>query len=146
MTAIIRMFFLFALICLHNMFVGQVFAASELKSVGDAIRVHGRLSAYNGNPSCRIWIVGDSRVLGIHEAEEECPIPPEIHKILSEDIDDRAIYADFIVTPLSDYEAGVMQIVRVESAENIVVTNRKGRFLRRVSGVITANRPSEQKR
>jgi len=77
-----------------------------------------------------------NRILGIHEAEQECPIPPDLHQILKEDINDRLIYADFVVSPLTEYREGVMQIVSVESAENVVVTKRDMRFLKRLTGVI----------
>lgn len=83
--------------------------------VGEPFRVHGRLSVYNGSPSCRIWIVGTNRILGIDETGEECPISPSLLQILKEDINDRYIYADFVVSPLTRYKKGVMQIVRVES-------------------------------
>jgi len=102
----------------------------------EPLRVHGRLSVYNGTPSCRIWIVGTKRMLGIHEFEEECPIPSELHKILAEDINDRLIYADFVVRPLTERKDGFMQIVRFESAEDIVVTTRDRQFLRKFDGVI----------
>ena len=134
MKTIINVLFLVA-------FIGQVSTAAEIKPVNEPIRVHGRLSVYNGNPSCRIWIVGSNRVLGIRETDKECPIPPELDKILMEDINDRAIFADFIVTRLTEYKAGVMQIVRIESAENIVVTNRKEHFLRHLRGAIDAKKP-----
>lgn len=114
----------------------QVIHERRYEPVGEPFRVHGRLSVYNGNPSCRIWIVGTKRILGIHETEEECPILPDLLQILKEDINDRLIYADFVATPLIEYREGVMQIVRVESAENVVVTKRDMRFLKRLPGVI----------
>ncbi len=103
------------------------------------MRVHGRLSVYNGNPSCRIWIVGTKRILGIREFEEEWQIPAELHRILAEDINNRLIYADFVVQPLTGRKDGVMQIVRFESAENIVVTTGDRQFLRKIDGVIEFN-------
>jgi hypothetical protein len=114
----------------------QAIHETQYQPVGEPFLVHGRLSVYNGNPSCRIWIIGTNRILGIHETEEECPIPPALFQILKEDINDRLIYADFVVSPLTEYREGVMQIVRVESAENVVVTKRDMRFLKRLKGVI----------
>jgi hypothetical protein len=110
--------------------------ATRYNPVGEPFRVHGRLSVYNGNPSCRIWIVGTNRILGIHETKEECPVPPILSQILKEDINDRLIYADFVVSPLTEYREGVMQIVRIESAENVIVTKRDMRFLKRLTGII----------
>jgi len=41
-----------------------------------------------------------------------------------------------MVVPLTERREGVMQIVRLEAAENIVVTTSEGRFLKRIKGVI----------
>jgi hypothetical protein len=109
------------------------------KSDGTAIksfRVHERLSVSNGNPSCRIWIVGTKRILGIPEAEVECPIPARLSRALQENLNDRAIYADFTVVAVTKQREGVMQIVRLKSAENVVVTTRDGEFLKRMEGII----------
>jgi hypothetical protein len=114
----------------------QAIDKTRSEPVGKPFLVHGRLSVYNGNPSCRIWIVGTKRILGIHEVEEEWLIPSDLLQILKENLNDRCIYADFLVLPLTEYREGVMQIVRFESAENVVVTDRHGHFLRKVSGII----------
>ncbi|MBN2317476.1 MAG: DUF4431 domain-containing protein [Acidobacteria bacterium] len=106
------------------------------EAAAGSMQVHGRLSVYNGNPSCRIWIVGTKRILGIHEFEEGCPIPAELQQVLDEDIDNRLIYADFVVQPLTERKDDVMQMVRFESAENIVVTTRDRQFLRKIDRVI----------
>jgi hypothetical protein len=108
----------------------------QYEPVGEPFRVYGRLSVYCGNPSCRIWIVGTNRILGIREIEEKPLIPPGLHRILKEDINDRLIYADFVVSPLTRYKEGVMQMVKVESAENVVVTTHDMRFLKRLTGII----------
>jgi hypothetical protein len=106
------------------------------KAATKSFRVHGRLSVYNGSPSCRIWIVGTKRILGIHEAEKECPIPAPLSQVLEENLNDRTVYADFTVVPLTKAREGVMQIVTLKSAENTVVAARDGRFLKRIGGVI----------
>ncbi len=80
-------------------------------------------------------------MLGVKDARgSESTIPEELLEILREDIDDRLIYADFIVSPLTEYEEGVMQFVRVEKASNIVVTRSDMEFLRRVSKEIKRKR------
>ena len=85
--------------------------------VGGCVLVHGRLRAYNGNPTFRIWPVGTKRLLGVtgvHPGEE--PIMPT-------DLDasfDRDIYADFEVCPFTRQEPGVMQRVCIESSRNRV--------------------------
>ncbi len=101
-----------------------------------SLSVHGRLRVYNGTPSCRIWIVGTKRILGIHETDEECPIPTRLHQVLQENINDRVIYADFTVLPLTEHRKGIMQIVRFQSARNVVVTSMDGRVLKQIEGSI----------
>jgi hypothetical protein len=134
----LRVVFLFAILLSITQYVTAQEVVDEKRNepVGKSFRVHGRLSVYNGTPSCRIWIVGTNRILGVREAEKECPIPADLFQILKEDLNDRLIYADFVVSPLPEYREGVMQIVIVESAENVVVTKRDMRFLKRLTGVI----------
>jgi hypothetical protein len=81
--------------------------------------------------------VGTKRILGIRDAADpNVAMPEELADILLEDINDRQAFADFEVTPCTAYERGVMQIVRIESARNIVVTKRNLTFIRRVPGVV----------
>jgi hypothetical protein len=89
---------------------------------GACFTVHGRLRAYNGNPTFRIWPVGTNRLLGVtgpHPGEE--PILPDDLRC-GFDCD---IYADFEVCPFTAPEAGVMQRVCVEAAEKRVVMRKK---------------------
>ena len=82
---------------------------------GKCFVVHGRLRAYNGNPTFRIWRIGTRRVLGvtgIHPGDE--PILPE-GLACGFDCD---VFADFEVCPFSQDKAGVMRRVCVESAAN----------------------------
>ncbi len=91
--------------------------------------VHGRLSFYNGTPSCRIWIVGTKRLLGIRESgDEAADMPKELHDLMSWD---REIFADFVIEPLTPYKEGVMQTVRVVSVSKIVVTEKDKVILRK---------------
>jgi hypothetical protein len=133
-----RLLFLIVLVAVTQYALAQqtINETQRYELVGEPFRVHGRLSVYCGNPSCRIWIVGTNRILGIREIEEKSLIPPDLLQILQEDINDRLIYADFVVSPLTKYKEGVMQIVKVESAENVIVTKRDMRFLKRVTGII----------
>jgi hypothetical protein len=133
-----RLLFLIMLVAVTQFVLAQqtINATQRYEPVDEPFRVHGRLSVYCGNPSCRIWIVGTNRILGIREIEEKPLIPPGLHRILKEDINDRLIYADFVVSPLTRYKEGVMQMVKVESAENVVVTTHDMRFLKRLTGII----------
>lgn len=108
---------------------------SDEVATGPAFKVHGRLSVYNGTPSCRIWIVGTKRILGIAESSppEVAFMPVGLRQILT---DEHLIFADFTVVPLTKDEPGVMRRVRVAAAENIVITDGQLRFLRRVPGKI----------
>ena len=48
-------------------------AASACKARQDLVDschiVHGRLMAYNGTPTFRIWVVGTKRLLGVHQTQ-----------------------------------------------------------------------------
>jgi hypothetical protein len=95
---------------------------------GEIFTVHGRLISGNGTPSCRIWVVGSNRKLGVRELQDETPDMPEsLLKLLaygrSEDY--RAVYADFQVEALTPDKPDHMRMVRVISASKIVVTNGK---------------------
>ena len=81
--------------------------------------VHGRLRYFNGNPTARIWIVGTRFMLGVRDGEEGVYIPRELSDLMSFE---RDIYADFEVQPLTPFRPGVMRIVMIRSATNIVVT------------------------
>lgn len=114
----------------------QALSEERTRLVGEAFEIHGRLGVYNGTPSCRIWVVGTRKVLGIRETETECPIPPKLLQILREDINDRWIYGDFTIVPLTEPQEGVMQVVTLMTAKNIVVTTREGLFLKKVRGMV----------
>ena len=96
---------------------------------GQTLAVHGRLSFYNGNPSCRIWIVGTKHLLGIRESGDEVvDMPKQLRDLMA---GDREIFGDFVVEPLTPYRQGEMQTVRVVSASKIVVTERDKVILRK---------------
>jgi hypothetical protein len=92
----------------------------EYQIFGSSFNVHGRLSFWNGNPSRRIWIIGTKRMLGVRE---ETPLPENIDKLLVK-FDDE-IYGDFVVCPLTKSKKGSMQIVCVQSANNLIKKKRK---------------------
>ncbi len=86
---------------------------------GKCFVVHGRLRAYNGNPTYRIWRIGARQILGVTGAHpgEEPILPAGI--ACGFDCD---VYADFEVCPFTPEKPGVMQWVCVESAANRKVT------------------------
>src|SRR5207249_3245160 len=95
----------------------------------ERLNVHGRLMYYNGTPSCRIWVVGTKRLLGVRQSGDEVAyMPKRLRDLMSWD---REIFADFVVEPLTTYKSGVMQMVRVVSAAKIVVVENDKIVLRR---------------
>ncbi len=73
--------------------------------------------------------------------EKNVRSPMSCRRSLGGDINDRYIYADFMVTPLAPHGEGVIQPVKLVSAENVVVTNRDMHVLRRVPGIIKGKVP-----
>jgi hypothetical protein len=88
--------------------------------VGSCWSTHGRVSLHNGNPSVRIWPVNSKRVLGVREADPQL-FPPDLAARLTWETN---VFADLKVCPLTKQRAGLMQIVCVASAENLVVRSR----------------------
>lgn len=89
---------------------------------GSCFVARGRMRAYNGNPTFRIWKIGTGRLLGVtgvHPGEE--PILPA-GLACGFDCD---VFADFEVCPFTRERPGVMQRVCVESAANRKVVQRK---------------------
>jgi hypothetical protein len=78
--------------------------------------VHGRLSLWNGTPTRRIWKIGTRRMLGVREGFE---LPRNIRSYM--ETTDHQLYGDCEVCPLTREERGVMQMVCVESARNLVL-------------------------
>ena len=63
-------------------------------------------------------------------------MPEELLDILSQNPSDIQIFADFEVAPVTEFKKGVMQIARIISAENVVVTHRDLVLIRRIKGVV----------
>ncbi len=87
--------------------------------------VHGRLMAYNGTPSWRIWVIGTHRLLGIHEVDlnEEDIEHPLMPLTLHFDTGfDYTFFGDFEVCPLERQMPHTMQTVCVASARHIIRT------------------------
>jgi hypothetical protein len=87
--------------------------------VGPCFTIHGRMYAANGSPSYRIWIVGSNRIFGVHEGigETACSPPAMLDSLIRED---KLIYADFVVRPVTPDTPGLMRMVCVASARHIV--------------------------
>jgi len=98
--------------------------------VDKCFRLRGRMNYANGSPTVRIWPVGTGRVLGVSEGRFAVPgivnLPSDLQARLSWESD---LFADFIVCPFTPDQPGVMRLVCVDAATNVVVraTKRSGR-------------------
>ncbi len=84
--------------------------------VGKCFLVHGRMRAYNGNPTFRIWPLGTKRLIGVTGAK------PGQEPIMPQDLAcgfDCDVFADFEVCPFSVSTPGVMQRACIESAAHV---------------------------
>lgn len=86
--------------------------------VASCFDVRGRLSSWNGTPSARIWRIGTTRMLGVHN--DEIPVG-----LASRRTDfDTELWGAFNVCPLTRETAGHMQYVCIESWRDISVRQR----------------------
>jgi hypothetical protein len=86
--------------------------------IGACFTVHGRLSAWNGSPTMRIWRAGTKRILGDHD---DWPLPEELAKHMNWDVE---AWGDFEVCPFTKERPGAMQMVCIESVSNVVYKKR----------------------
>lgn len=106
--------------------VGADAEPQNYENTNQPFRFHSRLRIYNGNPTFRIWIIGPNRILGVKGGDlEPAEMPEKLEALMSHDTE---IYADFYVTPLTKYNKGVMQMVRIDAVENLVIY-RGGQFV-----------------
>ena len=96
------------------------------KVIGSCFTVNGRLSAYNGAPTLRIWKIGTRRMLGVSEQrfheEGYINIPDEIRNQVNFETD---LFGTFLVCPFTRQRTGEMQLVCVESGKNLETRKRK---------------------
>ncbi len=87
------------------------------KLVGQCFTVHGSMSVYRRAPTVRITVAGTKRVLALKDGvpdwlEEDLEVPGNV------------VTGDFLVCPLTRRKAGAIQLVCVESASDMVVTQK----------------------
>lgn len=95
---------------------------------GKCFTVHGKLSSYNGTPSLRLWKFDSKQLLGVSDSERNSGEPgqPTIPAAIEEQLDwDKEIFGDFLVCPLTRPRIREMQIICIESGENLIVRKRK---------------------
>jgi hypothetical protein len=80
--------------------------------------VHGRLSAWNGSPTMRIWRAGTKRILGDHD---DWPLPEKLAEHMGWDVE---AWGDFEVCPFTKERPGAMQMVCIESVSHVVYKKR----------------------
>lgn len=107
-------------------FLGPAAETPRYEDTNQPFTLHGRLSVYNGWPLYRIWIIGTNRILGVTGGDlKPSAMPEKLEALMNWDI---VVYADFHVTPLTGYKKGVMQMVRIDSVEDLVIY-RGGKFV-----------------
>ncbi len=84
------------------------------KAGNQPFTVHGRLAAWNGAPTHRIWIVGTQRMLGVRSGTAM----PENLLPFTQSFD-VPVMGDFVLCPLTPSRPGVMQMVRIVSASHL---------------------------
>jgi hypothetical protein len=88
--------------------------------------VEGRLSAYNGTPTFRIWPTGTKRLLGViarsGEAEGTDVLPARVSKLAPSF--DRDIWGSFRVCPQTPNRAGWMRMVVVVDGRSLKAVQR----------------------
>lgn len=85
---------------------------------GSCFVVRGRLSAYNGTPTFRIWPIGTHRLLGIVPSEDPRSLPAELRGVAGFDHD---VFGTFTVCPFTQRRPGVMQFGCVEAVRKVRV-------------------------
>jgi len=119
--------------CVEVAAKGPIDMASGCKAnpalAGSCFVVRGRLSAYNGTPTFRIWPIGTHRLIGVVPSEDPRSLPAELRGVAGFD---RDVFGMFTVCPFIANRSGVMQFVCVEAVRKVRV--RKHLLDRRQSG------------
>jgi hypothetical protein len=94
------------------------------KIVAACYVVHGRATNGPGTPALRIWPVGTKRMFGVTAGpvadDADDPICPA--NMLRFSSGSERIFGDFEICPFTTERRGAMQMVCVESAKHLVVT------------------------
>ncbi len=100
--------------------------------VGKCFRIRGRLLAYNGAPTFRIWPVGTHRLLGVNGsgAHADDADQPDLGPLLQDvtpsggDWFKASVYGDYLVCPFTRSRPGHMQFVCIAKAAHRVMRPR----------------------
>ena len=88
---------------------------------GRCFVVHGRLSAYNGAPTFRLWPVGTKRLIGIVPDEDARKLPASIRDEAGFAND---IFGRFTVCPFTPARRGVMQFGCIQDVRDARIRTR----------------------
>jgi hypothetical protein len=91
---------------------------------------NGRLMAYNGNPTFRIWPRKTSRLLGVvaergDTDDQNTGLPPDIERL--NPVFGRHIWGSFYVCPVTEERRGWMRFVLLKKGRNLTVTDHRER-------------------
>ena len=110
---------------------GKTPCETSPRLVGKCFRVHGRLLAYNGTPTFRVWPVGTHRLLGVNGYDGgsgDTPDPrPEAFRaatLKSVDLSQTYVYGDYLLCPFTRSRPGWMQFVCIAKASHLVAKSR----------------------
>jgi len=106
-------------------------ACKTAENATSCYRTHGRLAAYNGTPTMRLWKIGTKRIMAIHSGpgfkvgDDHENLDPEMPENLERALKpfQNVVFADFEICPLEPEVAGTMQRVCIESAKKIFAEN-----------------------
>ncbi len=98
---------------------------SDERVVGICFDIHARLRL-NANMRLYLWPIGTNRLLAVSymsDVPEADPVlPSNLVDVMNSD---KEVFGDFRVCPFTKEDPGKIQIICVESAENLVLKNRK---------------------
>jgi hypothetical protein len=97
----------------------QSACARGSRLVGRCFLVHGRLSAYNGTPTFRIWPIGGRRLLGVDDVSDTSGLPAAVKRLLPADAFTVTITGDYRLCPFTRSRPGWMQYVCIAGASHL---------------------------
>jgi hypothetical protein len=92
--------------------------ATDPDLAGACFTVHGRLSYWNGAPATRISVMGTKRILGVPDEI----VPESMAPQLTDSVE---AFGDYRVCPMTRERTGHMQMVCIDSAENVTYKSRR---------------------
>jgi hypothetical protein len=101
---------------------GKVCSSTDQVFAGACFTVRARLRPGADNVAIWIWPVGTRRYLGWAGAALRCPLPDKLRSLVTKD--NKTVYADVVVRPVSQPQAGHMQFVCIASVSHMIVRDK----------------------